>query len=37
MEILLGIIYIIGKLLKESYDVHKADEYARKHAKRQEV
>lgn len=34
MEILLGIIYIIGRLLKESYDLHKADEYARTHVKK---
>ena len=34
MEILLGIIYIIYRLCKESYDEHKADEYARTHIKK---
>lgn len=34
MELLIGIIYLIGRLIKESYDMYKADEYARTHTKR---
>lgn len=34
MEILIGIIYLIGRLIHEAIQEAKADEYARKHVKR---
>lgn len=34
MEILIGIIYLIGRLIYESIQEAKADEYARSHVKK---
>lgn len=34
MEGLFGVIYLIVKLIREAIQVAKADEYARRHAKR---
>lgn len=34
MGILLALTYVIYRLCKERYDIHKADEYARTHAKK---
>ena len=34
MEIMFGIIFLIGSLICETIQEHKADEYARKHVKR---